>query len=61
MKLMCQIWFWCAVANAIVTYGLLTIGDYPRSRAAVDRWQDALSVITSAGLAVYLYVVIWRA
>jgi hypothetical protein len=60
MKLMCQLWFWFAVANTIVTYGLLTVGDYPRSRSAVPRWADALSVITNASLAVYLYVVIWR-
>lgn len=60
MKLMCQLWFWFAVANVVIGYLLLTFGDYPRSRKAVDRWQEALSVITNAGLAIWLYVVIWR-
>lgn len=61
MKLMCQLWFWFAIANVIVTYALLTVGDYPRSRSTVARWQDALSVIINAGVAFYLYVAIWRA
>lgn len=60
MKLACEVWFWFAVANVIAAYLFLTFGEYPRSRSALDRWQDALSVMTNAGIAIYLYVVIWH-
>jgi hypothetical protein len=59
MKLMCEIWFWLLVVNVVVTFALVSLGDYPRTRSAVPRWADALSFIFYLSLAVALFVAIW--
>jgi hypothetical protein len=57
MKLMCLIWFWLAAANVFLRLGLIAFADYPRQRTSVARWEDTLSAIVNAGIAIYLYSV----